>query len=190
MKYISTTASPMTAIARYLKAMDENAVIVFIGPCIAKKQEIKEVKNTADYVITFEELESMFSALDIKLEKVDESEQDGSTYGKNFAKSGGVAASVKEAYNEQFGTADVTCRQCAGADECKKALMMLKVGKLPEDIIEGMICKMGCISGPAVIAPTDVALKHRNEIFKQTKQVRIDDNLEKHKFSGINMEVK
>lgn len=190
MKYISTTASPMTAIARYLKAMDENAVIVFIGPCIAKKQEIKEVKNTADYVITFEELESMFSALDIKLEKVDESEQDGSTYGKNFAKSGGVAASVKEAYNEQFGTADVTCRQCAGADECKKALMMLKVGKLPEDIIEGMICKMGCISGPAAIAPTDVALKHRNEIFKQTKQVRIDDNLEKHKFSGINMEVK
>ena len=68
--------------------------------------------------------------------------------------------------------------------------MMLKVGKLPEDIIEGMICKMGCISGPATIAPTDVALKHRNEIFKQTKQVRIDDNLEKHKFSGINMEVK
>ena len=28
------------------------------------------------------------------------------------------------------------------------------------------------------------------EIFKQTKQVRIDENLEKHKFSGINMEVK
>ena len=48
---VSTTASPMTSIARYIKTKDINAKVVFIGPCIAKTQEIKEIENTADYVL-------------------------------------------------------------------------------------------------------------------------------------------
>ena len=36
---------------------------------------------------------------------------------------------------------------CTGAAECKKALMMLKAGRLPADFIEGMACVGGCIGG-------------------------------------------
>ena len=35
----------------------------------------------------------------------------------------------------------VSCLKCSGAAECKKALMLLRVGKLNETIIEGMACE-------------------------------------------------
>ena len=39
--------------------------------------------------------------------------------------------------------------KCSGAAECKKALTLLKVGKLPADFIEGMVCEGGCVGGPS-----------------------------------------
>lgn len=47
---------------------------------------------------------------------------------------------------------DIKAKPCSGVKECKVALAMLKVGKLPEDIIEGMACEGGCIAGPGSIA--------------------------------------
>lgn len=187
---VSTTASPMTAIARYIKEKNKNAKVVFIGPCIAKKQEIKDIENTADYVLTFEELVAMFSAKGIKLEQTDELVQDGSIYGKNFSLSSGVSESVKKAFKEQFENENVSCKACAGGDECKKALLLLKADRLPEDIIEGMLCKNGCISGPGTIDPYNVAIKNRNESFKTLNNVDIGENLKNHGFKDINMHVK
>ena len=39
--------------------------------------------------------------------------------------------------------------RCSGGAECKKALLLMKVGKLPEDFIEGMVCAGGCVGGPS-----------------------------------------
>ena len=186
---VSTTASPMTAISRYIKAKDRNAKVVFIGPCVAKKQEVKDIENTADYVLTFEELVAMFSAKGIKIEQTDEVNQDGSLYGKNFSLAGGVSESIKEAFSEEFGENDISCRASSGADECKKTLLLLKAGRLPEDIIEGMICQKGCISGPGTIAPYNVAVKNRNESFKTLNNINIGENLKDHGFKNIDMHV-
>ena len=51
---ISTTVSPMCAVSRMLKAKDPEIVTVFIGPCIAKKDERRDtsIKGNADYVLT------------------------------------------------------------------------------------------------------------------------------------------
>ena len=40
--------------------------MVFIGPCVAKKLEIQRVEDSADYVLTFEELAAMFEARGIR----------------------------------------------------------------------------------------------------------------------------
>lgn len=186
---VSTTASPMTAISRYIKNKDRNAKVVFIGPCISKKQEIKDIKNTADYVLTFEELVAMFSAKGIKIEQTDNTVQDGSIYGKNFSLTSGVSQSIKKAFTEEFGENNISCRSCAGADECKKALILLKVGRLSEDIIEGMICQKGCISGPGTVAPYNIAIKNRNESFKNLDNLNIGENLKNHEFENIDMHV-
>ena len=98
---ISHTVSPMTATARYLKANHPDAVVVFIGPCVAKKLEIQKAEESADYVLTFEELAAMFDAKGIHVEDEAENEQDGSLMGKGFAVSGGVSGAVAAALDEE-----------------------------------------------------------------------------------------
>lgn len=51
---------------------------------------------------------------------------------------------------------DAFCR--AGGAECKKALQLLKLGRVAEDFIEGMACPGGCVGGPS---------KHKTEIENQ-----------------------
>lgn len=137
---ISSTVSPMTATARYVKYLHPHALTVFIGPCIAKKQEIQHVKDSADYVLTFEELAAMFKAQNVDPMEMADDVQDGSVYGKGFAQSGGVSGAVMEVLDEEGFEMPVTCRKCMGAKECKKALIAMNAGKMPENIIEGMAC--------------------------------------------------
>ena len=61
---MSSTVSPMQATARLIKAVEPDAVCVFIGPCIAKKGEVIDsiTMGGADYALTYEELYAMFEA--------------------------------------------------------------------------------------------------------------------------------
>lgn len=186
---MSTTVSPMAAVSRMIKTMDPNAVTVFIGPCIAKKSEVIDSigTNNADYALTFEELRAMFDAKKVDFEAYQDAQmQQGSIYGKEFAKAGGVTAAVIEALKEQGETADVKVRKCDGAAECKKALMLLKVGKLPEDFIEGMACSGGCVNGPGTTVSELEAKKDRNLLLAQADDRKIQENLgnfDSYKFS-------
>ena len=151
MEYVSTTVSPMQANVRYIQEKHPGAYIVFIGPCIAKKFEA-EMMEAPDAVMTFEELNAVFDAKRIDpTECEEEITPDATSYGRRFSASGGVAQSVIKAAAEN-GCMDIKAKPCSGVKECKVALAMLKVGKLPEDIIEGMACEGGCIAGPGSIA--------------------------------------
>jgi [FeFe] hydrogenase (group B1/B3) len=68
-KHISHNLSPMAYLAKYIKKNDELAKVVFIGPCIAKKQEaeLDTVKDYVDSVMTFEELQAMIDSKEIQL---------------------------------------------------------------------------------------------------------------------------
>ncbi|MFU0833178.1 MAG: 4Fe-4S dicluster domain-containing protein [Oscillospiraceae bacterium] len=186
---ISHTVSPMTAAARYLRAQDPQTKVVFIGPCVAKKNEIQKVSDSADYVLTFEELAAMFTAKDIDVEKEPESEQDGSRAGKGFAQSGGVAGAVKQVFEEENIDLPFTCVKCNGIQECKKTLAILNAGRLPEDFVEGMACEGGCVSGPAGISPPIKIRKNRTAILAKADSRTISENVKiKHDFSQIKME--
>ena len=110
----------MTATARYIRLNHPGSKVVFIGPCIAKKQEIVKVKDSADYVITFEELAAMFAARQIEPERVEDPEQDASRYGKGFAVSGGVAGAVERVLEEEGFTLPASCKRCNGAKEVQE----------------------------------------------------------------------
>ncbi|ROR26377.1 ferredoxin hydrogenase large subunit [Mobilisporobacter senegalensis] len=186
---VSTTVSPMTVTARLIKSAHPDAVVVFIGPCIAKKGEVLEsvTQDSADYALTFEELDVLFEAFEINLNTEERYLQQASIYGKQFASSGGVTKAVVQAIEEEgLNSEDYKVRQCNGADECKKALMILKSGKLPEDIIEGMACVGGCMNGPASRITGPVTMRNRNELLDQTDGRGIHENLnnyEKYNFS-------
>ncbi len=149
---ISTTVSPMVAAARLIKAQNPDAVIVFIGPCIAKKNEaLKHYIGEINFVLTFEELQAMFEVKNIVFSDYENIAEEATKYGKGFAKSGGVTNAVLQVIKESGEDIDLKAVKCSGVAECKKALMMLKSGRLPEDFIEGMACEHGCVNGPAKV---------------------------------------
>ncbi len=187
-QYISHTATPMLAIARYIKAHDENAKVVFIGPCVAKKGEMAQqnITDGVDYVITFEELVALLDAREIDFEPCTEEEREGSFYGSKFAEYGGVAASVLKAATEKDSTFTATAQKCSGGAECRKALALLNAGKFPDDILEGMACEGGCINGPATLIPVSVAKRNREKLIDKHIN-NISQNVSKYDFSNVNL---
>lgn len=186
---MSTTVSPMTATGRLIKAMDPEAVCVFIGPCIAKKGEVIDsiTMGGADYAMTYEELASMFEARDIDPADYEGEMQQGSVYGMEFSVSGGVTNAVLHTFKERNEDIDVKVCRANGALECKKALMLLKVGRLPEDFIEGMACEGGCVNGPAMINKSRTYIKDRNAQIKKADDRGVLENVEKYSDLEVNM---
>lgn len=146
---VSTTGSPMIASAKAIKAKDPQAEVVFIGPCIAKKNEVvSRYMGEISAAMTFDELAAMFAVKKVDPETYEGVEQLATRYGKGFARSGGVSAAVLKVVEEKGIETKPSVKICNGAAECKVALQMLKLGRLKEDIIEGMACEGGCIGGP------------------------------------------
>jgi iron only hydrogenase large subunit-like protein len=151
---ISSTVSPMIAISQIIKRMDENAKVVFIGPCIAKKGEknLNSVKGVTDYVITFEELAAIIDAKQINFEKIQANPLNNSTEkGRGFAASGGVANAISNYIKLKELDLEFKPILCSGIKEAKKVLTMAKLGKLQGNFIEGMACNGGCIKGPVTM---------------------------------------
>ena len=177
---MSTTVSPMAAVSRYIKSSDPEAVTVFIGPCIAKKSEVcnERGQGNADYALTFEELQAMFDARDIVLQPGDEDVQEASIYGKRFANAGGVTKAVLESMTEKgIDTSNMKVRECNGTDECKKALLLLKSGRLPEDFIEGMCCEGGCVNGPASVKYALESKRDREQLLAKADDRTITESV-------------
>ena len=186
---ISTTVSPMCAVSRMIKAKDPDAVTVFIGPCVAKKSEVQDqkIEGNADYVLTFSEIRAIMKAKGVQLEADDTSYQEGSVYGKRFANSGGVTAAVIESMKEKGE--DVDCKVCKanGAAECKKALLLMKAGKLPENFIEGMACEGGCVGGPSSYNDMVTTKKFRDELLSRADDRKIRDNIANYHMETFDM---
>ena len=105
-------------------------VTVFIGPCIAKKSEALDlnIKDNADYVLTFGEIRAMMRAKDVELEPEEYDYQESSVFGKRFGNGGGVANAVLECFKEMGEDIEPKVARCSGGAECKKALLLMKVG--------------------------------------------------------------
>lgn len=160
----STTLSPMALTARMVKEQDKEVVTVFIGPCIAKKLEAKLEKNKdfVDYVLTFEELHAMIEAKNIEVD--DEPEildlaKSGSVASHRYCYSGGVAASLNAYLKEQGKEESITYVAASGTEEVTERLKMLSKGQQEEDILEGMMCEGGCISGVISYVSNPASLK-------------------------------
>ena len=152
---VSDTPSPMVMTGRFLKEKDARAKVVFIGPCIAKKQEFRlgKTQGAVDCVLTFEELYAMIAGKDIELTQLEETVLDGASgYGRAFAAGGGVAAAVAQVLKEKGSDVEAKCMACAGIEQCRTAILKMAKGLVPENFLEGMACALGgCVQGPAVI---------------------------------------
>lgn len=173
-KYISSSPSPMIETALLIRHSDPNAKIVFIGPCSSKKMEYKMAKThgAIDSVMSFEELQAFVDARGIDTTKMEDSELDNASYyGRIFAKSGGVTKGIVE-MGEAYGVTGIKPAVMNGIEECKKELLLLKMGKAQENFFEGMACVGGCVNGALCIthSPKNVfdVDKYGNEAKEKT----------------------
>ena len=169
--YVSHTPSPMATISKHIKSLDENARVIFIGPCTAKKMEIKreDVKPFVDTVITFEELQALFDSRDINITELPESSLDNASYfGRIFARCGGLSTAVAQALKEK-GNEDFVLKafSCDGIEECKLALLKKNKNILDANFIEGMACIGGCIGGAGCLTHSE---KNRIQVEKFGKE--------------------
>ena len=154
---VSQNPSPMAMMALNIRRRDPTAEIVFIGPCIAKKYETlyTRTKNAVSCAITFEEMQAWFDAAGVDLGDLEGvSLTNSSSFGRGFARCGGLADAVAEAIREMEGMEDFDLQalSCNGLAECNAALLRKSKGALKENFIEGMACDGGCIGGPACLS--------------------------------------
>ncbi len=178
---MSTTVSPMCGVSRWLKQQDPETITVFIGPCIAKKSESLDLNITgnADYVLTYGEIRAMMKAKGVELEPEENSYQESSVFGKRFGNGGGVTSAVVQCFREMGEDINPEVMKCSGGAECKKALLLLKAGKLPADFIEGMVCVGGCVGGPSKHKTELEAKKARDTLIGQADSRNVHENLKK-----------
>lgn len=160
-KDLSPSVSPMIAAARIIKNIDKDIKVVFVGPCIAKKAEAKEkdLASAVDFVLTFEELNTIFKALDINPSTLEgiPSKDYVSRGGRLYARTGGVSKAIgdviEEVYPDKFKFFKPV--QVHGIKDCKQALNDALEGKLDANFLEGMGCVGGCVGGPKALIPAN-----------------------------------
>ena len=175
---VSHNLSPMGVLAKYIKSTDENAKVVFIGPCTAKKAEaqLDSVKEYVDAVLTFEELQALFDSKDIDITTLEEGVLDNASYfGRIFARSGGLSDAVSQALKEQNIEFDLNPVVCDGIEECRVALLKKNKNVLNANFIEGMACVGGCIGGAGCLTHGDKNKAQVDEYGREAYEKTISD---------------
>jgi iron only hydrogenase large subunit-like protein len=146
---LAAVCSPMVAHARMLKErLGPDAGIVFIGPCVAKKQEARDKSGDAvDLALTFTELLEWFEQEQLDLEDLEESDFDMAPEG--WARSFPVAGGMLETASLNTSPLSVEILSITGAQEIHDVLEGIG-GHRERLLIEPMFCAQGCINGPAM----------------------------------------
>ena len=157
--YISMALTPMVLTARLQKQRDPGCRVAFIGPCAAKKLEAsrRSIRSDVDFVLTFEELQGMFEAKNVRFADIPPEEEvplaEGTGAGRGFAVTGGVAGAVVDAIHRLDPDREVKVASAEGLDNCRKMLLLAKAGKYNGYLLEGMACPGGCVAGAGTIQP-------------------------------------
>ena len=128
MPHVPGAVSPMIACGRMIKRIHPDALTVFAGPCLAKKQEAREpdIADAVDYVLTFQEVRDIFEAADIHPEELyDAGKEHASKAGRLYAKTGGVSQAVEEMVEQLCPDRSIRVRS-EQADGPKACMEMIK----------------------------------------------------------------
>jgi len=139
---LADVASPMQAHCKRIKEQHPGAKTVFIGPCVAKKDEAQRYKGIVDAVITFEELTQWLKDEDIELEPF--CDRDENSKARFFPTTGGVLKTMEPNISEYRYLA------LDGVENCIAALKDIENGKVHKCFIEMSACAGSCIGGPVM----------------------------------------
>lgn len=140
--YLANVLSPMQAHCADIKRRHPNAKTVFVGPCVAKKDEAQRYEGLVDAVLTFDELTAWLKAENVEIPA--ELDADESSRARFFPTSGGILKTLSRQ------NSDYTYMVIDGTDNCIAALKDIQSGKLQRCFIEMSACAGSCIGGPVM----------------------------------------
>ena len=150
LEYLADVVSPMQAHCLDLKKRYPNCKTVFVGPCVAKKDEAEHYAGIVDAVLTFEELTRWLQKEDVLLEKIMDSDEHSRT--RFFPTTGGVLKTMER-------LPDFTYMALDGVDNCIEALKEVVSGKVHKCVLEMSACVGSCLGGPIMEKYTNARIQ-------------------------------
>ncbi len=141
LEYLADVMSPMQAHCQDIKKRIPNAKTVFVGPCVAKKDEAEYYHGIVDAVLTFEELSEWFKEEKIELEPVQDN--NNNSRARFFPTTGGVLKTMSEVKDFTYVAID-------GVENCIQVLKDIEKGKIHKCFIEMSACVGSCVGGPVI----------------------------------------
>ena len=148
--FVSSTGTPMHYTAELAKERFPGTTTVFLGPCVAKRQEALN-NPLVDFVLTFEEAGALLAAADIEVENCAEHSlgEGASPEGRGYPLTGGVAGAVQKKVGDR---AEVRPVQVNGLSLTGlRQLRDYAKGSCPGNLVEVMACEGGCVGGAGVL---------------------------------------
>ena len=140
--YLADVMSPMQAHCLNIKTRDPKAKTVFVGPCVAKKDEAEYYEGIVDAVLTFDELTKWLKDENITLEKELDSNPDSRA--RFFPTTGGILKTMAQ------DNPEYTYMAVDGVENCIAALKDIENGNIHKCFIEMSACAGSCIGGPVM----------------------------------------
>ena len=142
LQYLADVMSPMQAHCYDIKKRYPGAKTVFIGPCVAKKDEASHYEGLVDAVLTYEELTNWLASEKIELRQdVDDYQKSKARF---FPTTGGILKTMAQERK------DYTYLAIDGTDNCIAALKDIQNGKIHKCFIEMSSCVGSCVGGPVM----------------------------------------
>ena len=161
-KTLAPVPSPLQTHSAYLRRLYGNdIVVVFIGPCVAKKVEADEHPGYPDIALTFREVREWLEEENIDLENID------TGIPVNFIPARAGTAAIYPIENGQIETSkiwqghfvDQTALSVSGVTRVMSSLE----GSHTRDFLEALNCDGGCISGPGT-SHNDSAVRRKKAV--------------------------
>ena len=142
LEYLADVVSPMQAHCMDIKRRVPEAKTVFIGPCVAKKDEAEHYENIVDAVLTFEELTRWLKEENIEIPQ--KMTEDPESRARFFPTTGGILKTMaKNAPGYTYMALD-------DVENCIAALQDIRQGGIHHAFIEMSSCAGSCIGGPVM----------------------------------------
>ena len=161
-KALAPVPSPLQTHSAYLRRLYGNdIVVVFIGPCVAKKVEADEHPGYPDIALTFREVREWLEEENIDLENID------TGIPVNFIPARAGTASIYPIENGQIETSKIWqghfVDQSALSVSGVTRVMSSLEGSHTRDFLEALNCDGGCISGPGT-SHNDSAVRRKKAV--------------------------
>lgn len=176
--YITPVLSPLLSHSKMLHELyGDDIKVVFIGPCIAKKNEADSHSDILNLSITFAEFKQLLREEKINLKELDTSNENSfvphsAKEGQLYPIEGGMIETIKAISTNTQVHYSMVC----GLDNLRQTLQTLNPNQLDTRVfLEVLACNGGCVHGPCTEHDSPRLLE-RLRVQEQVDMSQLSDN--------------